>query len=1011
MLMYKNSFKKIFKSLGRFLSLIFIVALGSAFFSGVRETSKDMIKTMDNYYDNYSLMDFRITSTMGLTENDVKSLEDLNYTLKVVPSYYYETIVEGKNAKIYSYNEEINKVKLIKGKMPVKEGEILVEDGTYSVGDVITLEKGYEEFLKTDTYTVVGTVISPLYIYDNKGISTVGDGKLDTFMYVLEENFKMEYYPEIYLTAKDSLSKTSYEDDYDKTVKLLETELNKLKPIRETARYEEIKEEAMLKIYDAEEKLKTEKRENGKKLESAKKDLEDAETKLNESLNDYYYNLNTLNETKNETLAKLNSSKKELESARSSFTKALQNYGIKENEIASKLESLKENINALEESLKILEEGSLEYEESSKTLKELKTTYNSLEKLEKTKKELDSKTKELETYTNTWNNTYKENKEKLDNAYIEIINGQNTLNENKKIYQKNYTAYQKEIKNAQKEIDDAKEEIENLEKPEWYLLTRENNSGYTTFYEAATKIDSIASVFPIFFIVVAFLMGMNTMTRMIEEERSEIGLFTSLGINNHKIIASYILYVLIATFIGLFIGLLIGYYAVPHALFGVYTASFTIPDLLTYFNVNASTLIVLTAVIIMTLVTYITVNQNFKENPAELLRPKAPKKGTKVILERFPKIWQKLSFTWKVTIRNMFRYKKRIVMTIVGITGCTALLLTGFGIKDSINSLLEKQFQDVTTYDSILLLKDELKQENENINQVLENSNINSYLYMNMESYTFSPSNKTLDAYVMAFANNETKEYFNLKDLQGNEISLQDDGVIITEKMADLLKVSKGDIIKIRNNQNELFILKVAGVCENYVNHYIYMTSDYYNETIKDISYNAIITTIDKEKESTNLLDSNYFSSIQYTDDSKKMLEDVINSMNDIVYLIIGFSTFLAITVLYNLTTINISERKREIATLKVLGFYNKEVSTYVYRETIILTIVGIILGVLGGLGLNLFVLMVAETDEILFVKDIHVLSYIYTFLIMIAFTLIVQFITSFILKKINMIDSLKSVE
>ena len=229
--------------------------------------------------------------------------------------------------------------------------------------------------------------------------------------------------------------------------------------------------------------------------------------------------------------------------------------------------------------------------------------------------------------------------------------------------------------------------------------------------------------------------------------------------------------------------------------------------------------------------------------------------------------------------------------------------------------------------------------------------------------------------------------------------------------MADLLKVSKGDIIKIRNNQNELFILKVAGVCENYVNHYIYMTSDYYKETIKDINYNAIITTIDKEKESTNLLDSNYFSSIQYTDDSKKMLEDVINSMNDIVYLIIGFSTFLAITVLYNLTTINISERKREIATLKVLGFYNKEVLTYVYKETIILTIFGIILGIIGGLGLNLFVLMIAETDEILFVKDIHVLSYIYTFLIMIAFTLIVQFITSFILKKISMIDSLKSVE
>lgn len=1014
MLLYKNSVKKIIKSIGRFLSLIFIVALGSAFFSGVRETSSDMIKTMDNYYDDYALMDFRIVSTMGLTDNDVKSLQELNNSLKVVPSYSYETLIDGESTKIYSYQDNINKVNLISGKMPTKNGEILVENGTYQIGDIITLESGYEDYLKTNTYTVVGTITSPLYIYDNKGISTVGDGKLDTFMYVLPSNFNMGYYTEIYLTAKDSLSKTSYEKDYLETIELLEKELKELKPIRETARYEEIKEEAMIEIYDAEEKLQEETETNGKKLEEAKNTLDKTETELNQAEADYYSGLNTLNQTKETTETKLANSNQELAKSKAIFKNSLKNYGIEEDEINTTLSSLNSQIQSLEKQLENIDPSSKEYEEIESNINNLKTFYNNLEKLKETKETLDEKTKELEEASSTWKNTYTEKLNDLNNAYTEIENGKQSLKEGQEEYQKNYATYQEEIKKANEKITKAKEDLENLEKPEWYLLTREDNSGYTTFYEAATKIDSIASVFPIFFIIVAFLMGMNTMTRMIEEERSEIGLFTSLGISKAKIITSYITYVLIATFIGLVIGLLIGYYIVPHALFGVYTASFTIPDLITYFNFNASTLIVSVAIITMVLVTYITVNRNFKNNPAELLRPEAPKKGTKVLLERFPVLWKKLSFTWKVTIRNMFRYKKRIIMTIVGITGCTALLLTGFGIKDSINSLLEKQFEDIITYDSILLLNEEINSPSNNITKVLTDNNIDSYRYMHMESYTFSADNKTLDTYVMAFENSNIDKFLNLKDLNGNKITLSDDGVVITEKMADLLGVKIGDTINIRNNQNELFILKVENICQNYVNHYIYMTDTYYNEAIKDISYNAIMTNMDntnKEETGTNLINSNYFSSIQYTDDSKKMLEDVINSMNDIVYLIIGFSTFLAITVLYNLTTINISERRREIATLKVLGFYNKEVSTYVYRETVILTIFGIILGVLGGLGLNLFVLMVAETDEILFVKDIHVLSYVYTFLIMIAFTLIVQFITSFILRKINMIDSLKSVE
>ena len=505
------------------------------------------------------------------------------------------------------------------------------------------------------------------------------------------------------------------------------------------------------------------------------------------------------------------------------------------------------------------------------------------------------------------------------------------------------------------------------------------------------------------------------MTRMIEEERGEIGLYVSLGINKLKIVSSYMFYVLIATSLGLIIGLSTGYNAVPHLLYSVYEANFIIPKLNTYIEVIPCISIILITILLMVIVTIITINKNFKYMPATLLRPEAPKKGKKVFLERIPFIWKRLSFTWKVTIRNLFRYKKRIIMTILGISGCTALLLTGFGIRDSVSSLIDIQYNNIHKYDAMLILKDEQVSINNDINNLLEEKNIKDLLYTHMESYTFNTNGKKVDTYVLAFSDMDLLDkYITINDLEGNKLNLSDNGVIITEKMAELLDVGVGNTIQIRNSDNELFILKVEGICENYVNSYIYLNNTYYEKVFGEFSYNTIITNVldnDYEKLSEELIDSDYFSSVQYTSDSISILNDIIEGMNNIVYLIIIASSLLAIIVLYNLTTININERVREIATLKVLGFHDKEVSTYVYRETIILTIIGIILGLFLGITLNLFVLTIAETEEFLFIKDIHLISYIITFIIMIIFTLVVEIMTYFMLKKIDMIDSLKSVE
>ena len=1013
MLLFKNSFIKIRKSLGRFFSLIFIVALGSAFFAGVRETSSDMIRTTDAYYDEYSLMDYRIVSTMGLTEDDIASLKELDNVDKVVPGYSFETVVDGNATKIYGYLNDINRVSIIEGRELQNENEILVERGTYSLGDTITLENDALDFVKNTTFTVVGIVDSPMYIYENKGISTVSDGKLDTFMYILPSNFTLEYYTEVYLTAKDSVSKTAYQDDYKETISYLNDELVELKPIRETARYEEILAEAMKEIYDAEDELNKQKMENEQKFADAKAELDHSEALLSQGWTDYNNGVSTLESTRVSMEQKFKDTEAQLNAGENELNSSLSAYGITLDQVDGFIEQVNTQITSLNQLLATLDPESAEYQIYSAQLQTLQTSLTGLKEIQNAKVTLENGRKELENGKATWNTQYNSSLASLNSAHQELLNGEAELSAGRASYESGYATYLSEIAEAEQKIADAREEVANLEKPVWYLFDREDNPGYTTFIDAATKVDSIAAVFPIFFILVAFLMGMNTMTRMIEEERGEIGLFISLGYSKAKIIFSYLFYVFLATTIGLILGLTVGYFIVPMIIYRVYVSMFILPDLELSFNVLMSLIIAVVCFGAMSLVTYITANRNFKYMPANLLRPEAPKMGKKVFLEKIHFFWKRLSFTWKVTVRNLFRYKKRIVMTLIGISGCTALLLTGFGIRDSIGSLMNKQFGEIEVYDAIFFLNEETKEIQPEVTELL--TRVDNYDFLTMESFTFNANNKNIDIYLMAFQDTASvPNFLHLKSSDGADLTIDDTGVILSSKTADLLHVKVGDTFNIRNSENELFVLKVSGISENYVNHYAYMSDRYYEQIFGEKSYNAVMTTMDESKISeigNDFIDSGYFSSVQYITDSMDMFQDIIRSMNDIVLLILGFSTFLAITVLYNLTTINISERTREIATLKVLGFHDREVSAYVYRETLVLTIFGILIGMGLGVLLNQFVMTVAETDEISFVKDIYGLSYLYTFLIMTLFTIFVQFITYFILRKINMIDSLKSVE
>ena len=1003
MLILKNTLRKIKHSFGRFITLILIIAIGSAFFAGVRETSSDMIKTMDEYYDATNLMDFRIISTMGLTNDDLEALKNLENMQIVEENYTYETVIDGDATKIYGLTENINNVTLVSGSLPTSDNECLVLAGSYNIGDTITIEdSNYQDYLKNNTFKVVGTVNSSMYIYNNLGMSTVSDGKLDNVIYINKDNFNMDYYTEIYLIAKNSQEETSYRDEYDEVIANLNTELEKLAPIQETKRYEQIKTEAMEEIYDAREEINNLKAENEAKFNDTLAELNSAQNQINAGYNEINKGFAELETQKNSVLNELNNEEATLDNSLATINSNLANLGITTNNIAESITELNNQITSITNLLASLDDTNPEYVTYQAMLTNLNTLVSNLNSIQNGYTKINNARTQFDSTYNDTINTLNANKNNLDKE-------QETLNEGFKEYNANYAEFQDEIAKGMQEIADAEAEIANLEKPEWYLFNREDNSGYTTFLESATKIDSIAAVFPLFFIAVAFLMCLNTMTRMIEEERTEIGIFTSLGISNFQIIFSYIFYVLIATIIGLLIGLSIGYTVVPHVLYNVYTQAYVIPGLKTYVNIPICISIIEVCVITMSLVTFIAVTAKFKNSPANLLRPASPKSGRKVLLEKINFLWKRISFSWKVTIRNLFRYKKRIIMTLIGISGCTALLLTGFGIKDSISEIVEIQYGEIETYDALAVLDNPVTEKSSEINEFLSQNSISNPLYAYMETLTFAANNKNIDVYSLAFATNSIDKYFNLKDLDGNDLELNDEGAIITEKIAKILNVNIGDTITLRDNNNEIYVIKISGISKNYINNYVYMNTNYYNLVFGDISYNTIIANIGNHGDV--LMNSNYFSNIQYTEDSMSMLQDIFDSMNNIVFLIIGFSSVLAITVLYNLTTINISERVREIATLKVLGFNDKEISMYVYRETIILTIFGIIIGLLLGIGLNAFVLTVAETDEIIFAKEIHYLSYILAIVIMIIFTIVVQIITNFILKKINMIDSLKSVE
>lgn len=679
---------------------------------------------------------------------------------------------------------------------------------------------------------------------------------------------------------------------------------------------------------------------------------------------------------------------------------------IEINENETKLNDYKQS---LDESLKELDNNQKELESTWNSLLQICELYNlDINKIPETITKVEELL-ENETDENKINE-YENDLSRL-NLLLSYINNWHDSNklyeENKQKYQESYDLYLNNLN----ELDKAKDALNNLPEINIISLQLKDYSTYSEYIDDTNSVKNLALLFPIVFYAVAILVSLISMNRMVSNDRGEIGTLKSLGYSNASILKKYLLFATLATTIGSILGYFLGVIIIPKLIFSIYQVLFELPSLKITFSILNFLLGLLIALICIIGSTLYTAFKVLKERPSELLRPKAPVAGKRVLLEKIPFIWNRLNFSKKITIRNLFRYFKRGLITIFSIAGTTALLLCGFAIKDSITDIPTRQFSEVFSFDATLQVSD-LSQEDE---EIFNNSLVKDYT----KTCSINAKVNNLNVIIMVFENdNEINKVINLKDYKTKEkVSLKENEIVISEKLASLKNLKIGDNLEILTDDNKLLNYKISSIVSNYINHYIFMdqkTFESQNETFKcNTIYLNTLTLNDTQKKllSSQILENEQILNFQYADQLEIKIENMLKSLDKVVLILIVLSALLALVVLYNLSNININERKREISTLKVLGFYNSEVDAYITKETVILTILGIIIGLIFGYFLSMGVITTIEIEKARFIKQIHFLSYLYSILIALFFTFIVNFITHFILKNINMIDSLKSVE
>lgn len=1103
----KDFIRDILKSKGRFLSIVAIVALGVAFFTGVKSSPIVMKTSSDKYYDKYNLMDIRLISTLGLTDKDVDDIKNIEGVEGVYPTYSIDVIsiynstekvlkVHGLDLnKLNDKKNYINQLKLIKGRLPQKSGECVLEIPkikalNYPIGSEISLSSGKDDklskSLSKSKYKVVGYVETPYYLSQEKGNSSIGGGVIEGAIMIPESDFKMDTYTEMFLTVKSAKELDTYGDEYSNLVKTVTDKIENMKNKLTTRRYNEVVKKAEDKIQKQEDKLskakkdfdkgkkeyeenklkseneikeaenkildaseqiedgkaqlKNEKKRAFEQIEEGKIKLANAETDLKNGQKKYQTALKKFNSNKKTAESEIKKAESDLEELSNQIDdlkngnklieKQLQNEQLSEVE-RSELE------NKLNENLYILSVMQQKYKDGTDKLESSKSELLLGEKkLKETKATLEASEKKIANEKTKLKSSEKLAEEKFKKAEEELYQRENQIEEAKLELKENKAKLKTELNKAKKElqeaeekiadgeekIKDAKKQIKKIEKPTLYILDRDSHQSFVEYEGCANSIDALAKIFPVFFFAVAALVCLTTMTRMVDEQRINIGTLKGLGYKTSQISKKYILYALIACLTGSILGLAIGFSVFPTVIFFAYGMMYSIENIVYVFSIPIAIGITSLALIIITLSAYMACRKELKETPAILMRPKAPKSGKRILLERVPFIWNRFSFISKVTVRNIFRYKKRFLMTVLGIAGCTALILTGFGIKDSIEMILTGQYGTLFKYDMSLVIQSDMtdKQIYELRKNLSDIDEINKYEFFSYENGDIKVNNTTKEITIVVPENLEKMDKFiHLQDRKTqNPIELNNKGIVLTEKIARDLGVKAGDEIELINSDDKKAKIKVSHITENYISHYAYISPENYIKLFeKDLDFNRVIGILNnpsvkiEDKLSKKLFDIETVDGITFNTASKETFHNTIKNLNYVVLIMIISAGALAFVVLYNLTNVNISERIREIATIKVLGFYDKEVSAYIYRENIILTIIGTVVGLGLGTILHKFIMVTVEIQSMMFGRVIDISSYFIAAVLTIVLSLFVNLAMFYKLRNVKMVESLKSVD
>ena len=1215
--MQKDFWREIGHTRSRFFSIMILVALSVAFLSGLKATAPDMKHTGDDYLDSLHLADIQVLSTLGLTDEDIAALRAQDKIEDAEGEYVIDAFASSDSldavVKVLSLTDRgISDVLLREGRMPERADECVVEENmlslmSISIGDTITLTPGDDlsDALAQDTYTVVGTVRSPVYLAVERGTSTLGSGTVKAYLYLPREAFTLDYYTAAYVRVSGAEEMTAFYDEYDDYIDDVIDSLEDFSERRAILRHDELVDEATKKLDDAQKELDDAKAEADKELGDARKELADARRKLDDGWKEYDDGKQELADSR----TKLDDAKAELEDGEQEYADGVKKYdqavrdyekgqkdyadGVKDYEKgaqqladgADELEAGKEKldegqkqldalgntvagalqndpnyagvtggtiidelgrgdentaaatdaaldkmraqleggiaqaqqglaqidagIEQCDESLakidaKLAELGEDQSEQAaalravleqqragtaaqrsalvqqrgkvSAQLSELQSQLAALstvssgsiaankqqldqgradyesgkqqlsagyrdlrdgkKELDKAKKELDEAPQKLadarkeladarKELDDGWKEyydgeeKYADGEKELADAYIELTDGEKDYREGLREYEDGKAEADEKIADAEEKIADARRKVADIESCEWYLFSRSYNPGYTGYGQDADRMANLASVFPVIFFLVAALVCLTTMTRMVEEQRVQIGSLKAMGYSGLAISRKYLLYGLLPSLTGGVFGLVIGYILFPKMIFTAYQIMYQMPniELRAYGGISAYSL--LAAVACTTLATLWACLATLRETPASLMRPRTPKAGKRVFLEYIKPLWRKMSFTHKVTARNLFRYQKRFWMTVIGIGGCTALIIAGFGMRSSLLFTMSRQYDDLFHYSAqVTLSSNVLPEERQAVEDFLAgDSRVVNDVPCTASSATVITSSYSTTAYVEVMEAGEIGKVIDLLDYKtGEPITMEDTGVYIDQKLSELLKVSVGDTFFLDGDARG--DVTVAGIYEHYTGHFIYMTPSYYEQTLHaDSEPNAYLMNFTSDDTDTcnaifeKLLSMNGVVTTSRMRDTQDTYMHSMERVDFVVVIIILAAAALAMVVLFNLSNINITERQRELATIKLLGFYDKEVSAYVYRENIVLTVFGILMGCFMGHWLHIYLVRSTEIDLMMFGRQTAPSAYVYAAILTMLFSVLVNVLAHFKMKKIDMVESLKSAE